>query len=169
MMGGGFGSSPIELLSADAMLRGEIYCTGFTYSAAWITGTATALGANATVDAQIQINSDSDFVVQEINFLSLTGADTFLATPDYLLQIILAGSGRQIMNQAQHVGNYTGSYQANRVPGIIGYPILLTANSTITCTLQNRTAVASNRADLMLRGYKVFYTGGNRTQIFHVL
>lgn len=169
MMGGGFGSSPIELLSADAMLRGEIYCTGFTYSAAWITGTASALGASSTVDAQIQVNSDSDFVVQEINFLSFSGLDTIIANPDYLLQIILAGSGRQIMNQAQHVGNYTGSYQANRVPGISSYPILLTSNSTITCTLQNRTVTACNRAELMLRGYKVFYTGGSRTQIFHVL
>ena len=169
MMGGGFGSSPIELLAADAMLRGEIYCTGFTYSAAWITGTATALGANATVDAQIQINADSDFVVQEINFLSFTAADTIIATPDYLLQLVLAGSGRQIMNQAQHIANYAGSYQANRVPGILGYPILLTSNSTITCTLQNRTATASNRAELELKGFKVFYTGGNRQQIFHVL
>lgn len=169
MMGGGFGSSPIELLAADAMLRGEIFCTDFTYSAAWIAGTATALGASATVDSPVQINADSDFVIQEIEFLSYSALDTIIATPDYLLQIIMAGSGRAIMNQAQHVMNYTGSYQANRVPCLLGYPLLIPSNSTITCTLQNRTVTASNRAELMFRGFKVFYTGGNRQQIFHVL
>lgn len=159
----------MELMATDSMLRGDIYCDGFTYSAAWITGTGSALGASATVDQQIQVNSDSDFLIQEINFTAWTAAGTFLAVPDYLLTLIIAGSGRQVMNQAQPIANFAGSYNTSQVPGRLSYPRLVQANSTLTCTLQNRTAVAANRADLALRGFKIYYIGGNRQQIFHAL
>ena len=165
-----FGSSPVELLATDAMLRGEIYCESFSYSAAWITGTATALGANATVDVQIQINSDSDFVVQHINFLTWSAAGTLIVAPDYLLTLVVAGSGRQIMNQAQPIRTLAGGYTSNEsMAGSMPFPRLIQMNSTLTCTLANRTATASNRADLVLRGFKVFYTGGARQVIFHTM
>lgn len=162
----GFGASPLELMATDAELRGEIHCEGFAYSAAWITGTNSALGASATVDVPVQINNDSDFIVQEINLTSWSAANTIINEPDYLLTLIQAGSGAQIMNQAQHVLNYCGSYDTDRVPGRLSYPILLDANGTLTCTLQNRSAVAANRVDLAFRGFKVFYDRGNREQIF---
>lgn len=165
----GYGTSPLELMASDAMLRGEVFLEHFTYSAAWVTGTATALGANATQEVQIPINADSDFMIQEMNLTAETAAGTFLATPDYLLLIVIAGAGRQIMNQAQHVANVTGSYQSNQVPGRVPMPKLVQASNTISVTLTNRTATAANRADLALRGFKVFYSGGNRQQIFHVL
>src|SRR5262245_5078110 len=165
----GYGTSPLELMASDAMLRGEVFLEHFTYSAAWVTGTATALGANATVEVQIPINADSDFMIQEMNIVAETAAGTFLATPDYLLLLVVAGSGRQLMNQAQHVANSAGSYQSGQVPGRMSMPKLVQASNTISCTLTNRTAVAANRVDLALRGFKVFYSGGNRQQIFHVL
>ena len=154
----GYGTSPLELMASDAMLRGEIFCEHFTYSAAWITGTATALGANATVEVQIPINADSDFLIQEMNLVAETAAGTFLATADYLLTITIAGSGRQIMNQAQHVANLAGSYQANQVPGRVPMPKLVQASNTISCSLANRTGTAANRVDLAFRGFKVFYS-----------
>lgn len=165
----GFGASPIELQTTDAVLRNEIYCENFSYSAAWITGTATALGASATVDVQIQINSDSDFIIQEMNFLSFSAVGVIIAIPDYLLTLFIAGAAKTIMNQAQCIRNLCGAYDTSDHPGRLPYPRLIAANSTITCTLANRTAVASNRAELLLRGYKVYYTGGERRQIFHVL
>jgi hypothetical protein len=164
-----YGSSPLELMAADAMLRGEVFLEYFTYSAAWITGTATALGANGTTEVQIPINADSDFLIQQMNLTAETAAGTFLATPDYLLLIVIAGSGRQIMNQAQHVANITGSFQNGSFPGRNPMPKLVQASNTISCTLTNRTAVAANRVDLALTGFKIFYSGGNRQQIFHVL
>lgn len=165
----GYGTSPLELMAADAMLRGELFLEQFTYSAAWVTGTATALGANATQEVQTPINADSDFLIQEINLTAETAAGTFLATADYLLSIVIAGSGRQIMNQAQAVANLCGSYQSGQVPGRLSMPKLVQASNTISSTLTNRTAVAANRADLAFKGLKIFYTGGNRQQIFHVL
>lgn len=164
----GFGASPLELMATDAMLRGEVFCQHFTYSASWITGTNSALGANATVDQQIQINADADFIVQEVNLVSWSAANTIINEPDYLLTIIQAGSGAQLMNAAQHVLTMCGAYDTDRFPARLGYPILLKANATLTNTLQNRTAVAANRVDLAYIGFKVFYTGGNRRQIFHI-
>jgi hypothetical protein len=167
-----YGSSPMELMASRAMLNGEIFCSDFTYSATWLTGTSTALGANGTTESDVQINADADFVAQEMNLVAWSAAGTPITSPDYTLLIVLAGSGRQIMNQAQHVNNYCGAYvTANGVQGplFLGYPLLFTANSTIACTLINRTGVAANRVDLMFRGFKVYYTGGTRNNVFRVI
>lgn len=165
----GYGTSPLELMASDAMLRGEIFLESFTYSAAYVTGTATALAANGTTEVQIQISGDSDFIIQEVNIVAETAAGTFLAVPDYLILVVIAGAGRQIMNQAQHVANFCGSYNSNQFPCRLPMPKLVQASNTVSVTLTNRTGTAANRADVMFRGSKVFYTGGNRQQIFHVL
>jgi hypothetical protein len=165
----GFGSSPLEILAAEAMLRGEIFCQNFTYSAAFLTGTGSALGAAGTTTVPIQINQDSDFVVQAMQLQSWTAADTPEVDPDYLATLTVAGSGRQLMNQAQHVLTLMGSYAINKFPNRLPFPYLLTANTTFNVQLQNRSATAANRVDVSFTGFKVFYTGGDRTQIFHVL
>jgi len=171
----GFGDSPMEIAACQAMLDGRAFLQAFTYSASWQMGTNTALGANGTVEIAVQINADADFLIQEMDFTSTTAAGTFLATADYLLTLTLSGSGRQLMNQSQMIANIAGSYQANQVPRRMTMPVLVLANSTITCNLVNRTAVAANRADFSMHGFKVYYTQGrdgtvgDRTQIFHVL
>lgn len=164
-----FGDSPVELMAANAMMAGAIYCENFTYSANWLTGTASALGANATVDQQIQINSDSDFVVQSINGVSYTAADTPLVAPDFLVNIVLAGSGRQIFDRPQDWVTFVGNFSVNRVPGVLPFPRILQANTTTTVTLVNRTGTASNRTLLALRGFKIFYLKTDRQNVFHVL
>jgi len=175
----GYGTSPIELMASDAMLRGEIFCEHFVYSASWIAGTATALAASATVEAQINITGDADFVIQELNLTSWSalaiptiadlGVNEEAVMPDFLIMIVIAGSGRQIMNVAQPVANVCGSHQINMVPGRLPMPKLVQSSNAISCVLTNRTAVAPNRVDLSFIGFKVFYQGGNRQQIFHVL
>lgn len=163
-----FGQSPLELMAAQAMLNKQVFLQHFTYSASWQTGTTTALGANGSVDITTQINADADFVVQEMNMTSTTAAGTFLATPDYLLTLVLSGAGKQVMNQAQMVANICGSYQSQQVPALLSMPLMIVANSAIVATLVNRTATPANRVDLSYRGFKVFYTGGNdRQSIFN--
>lgn len=164
-----FGDSPIELLAANAMLLGQIYCESFVYSSLWATGTASSLLATTTVDQQIQINSDSDFVMQSINLISWSAAGTLIADPDYLLNIVMAGSGRQIFDRVQDVRNICGTYTANHIPGDMPFPRLLQANNTVTNTLTNRSAVDANRVLLSFRGFKIFYLTGTRQGIFHVL
>ncbi len=172
----GFGVSPLELMACEAMLKGIAFLDEFVYSAAWIAGTATELPALGTLDVQIQINSDSDFIFQEENLVSFFEEDV-LDNPNYLLTIIRAGSGREVMNQAQHVLNITGSHQSlGRVPGRKPTPGLIQANSNLTCRLQNLTSDVPDRVDLALLGFKVYYIRnpqsgetGNRQMIFHAL
>ncbi len=164
-----YGSSPIELLACQAMLDSRIYAEAFTYSASWISTTGSALGATGSTEVQIQINGDSDFVVQEMNLQAYTAGPTLLTDPDYLLTITRAGSGRQLMNQAQHVLTICGNFQTNHVPSHLPMPFLCQASNIISCLLQNLTATAALRVDLALIGFKVFYTGGNRQEIFHCL
>lgn len=172
----GFGVSPLELMACEAMLKGVAFLDEFVYSGAWILGTATELKALQTVDVQIQINSDSDFIFQECDLISFFDSD-ILDNPNYLLTIIRAGSGREVMNQAQHVLNITGSHQSlGRVPGRKPTPGFIQANSSLTLRLQNLTSDVPDRVDIALIGFKVFYitnpqTGevGNRQAIFHAL
>lgn len=173
----GFGSSPLELMARDAMLMGLVYLDEFTYSAAFITGTGTALAANGTTRAQIQINSDSDFIACQYNLTSWSAAGTIIASPDYLITLTRSGSGRELMNQSQQVSNFCGNYfnAAANSPGRLPITSLYQGNGTLTVTLENRTATASNRADFTMRGFKVFYQTngrgqtGNRAEIFHAL
>lgn len=172
-----FGTSPLELMAVDAMLRGLVYLDEFTYSAAFITGTGSALAANGTTTVNIQINSDSDFIAQEYNLIAWTAAGTILTTPDYLITITRSGSGREIMNQSQPVGNMAGNYFAtsSSMAGRMPMASLYQGNGTVAIKLENRTAVAANRVDCTLRGFKVFYQTnaagetGTRSGIFHAL
>jgi len=171
-MNGGYGASPLELMASDAMRAGEIYCQTFIYSALFFG--ATALGATGSVDVPVPINADSDFIIQELNLTSWTAADTPEIDPDYTIMLTIAGSGRQLMDRPQTVQNLCGSFLVNKAgPNRLPFPVLVQANNTITVSLVNRSAVAANRVDVSLVGFKVYYIGNpetaNRREIFHVL
>ncbi len=167
----GFGTSPLELMAADAMLAGQVYIETFIYSASWIAGTATALLANSTMEVDVQINGDSDFIVQEMNLTVFSSATppVLIQSQAMLLTITRAGSGRQLVNQAQNIHNILGNYTVNVVPHRLPMPFLIQGNNILANILQNLSNVAPGRVDLSYIGFKVFYTGGNRQAIFHVL
>lgn len=167
----GYGQSPIEIMASNAMLQGKAYLSEFSYSAQFLTGTGTALGANGTATSPIQINADSDFVAQTCNIIAFTAADTPETNPDFLINLITAGSGRQLMNQAQHVLTFCGGYigtSSIQEYVTLNFPILLVANSQFTVTLTNRSAVAQNFVEVTFKGFKVNYLqGGERGRIFN--
>lgn len=186
----GYGCSPLELLACQAMVQGLVYLDEFTYSTVWQVGTPTALPANGDVTTTIQINSDSDFVAQEYNLWTNGPTQNDLGgLADFLITITRAGSGRNIMNQAQKVMNITGNYfwgisgapgtvPANGAnhPGRLPITSLYQGNSTVQVRLQNQsTTFAPWRVDFAMRGFKVFYQTakdgrtGNRQDIFHAL
>lgn len=178
----GYGTSPLEVMASSAMLQGLGYMDEFAYSAAYIAGTTTGLGANATVDVQIQINSDSDFIAQEYNLIAWSTAGTIVNGPDFLITIIRSGSGREIFSQQQPIANICGNYiQSDRsFPGRLpNGSSLYQGNGTVTVRLTNRTATNFNtgtaRVDFTMRGFKFFYqtnaqgVTGNRQDIFHAL
>lgn len=167
-----YGSSPLEIMACQAMLDSQVYCQTFVYSA--IFSGSTALGATSTVDVPVPINADSDFIMQELNLTSWTAADTPEIDPDYTIMLTIAGSGRQLMDRAQTVQNLCGSWLVNKAgPHKLPFPVLIQANNTVTVSLTNRSAVAANRVDVSMVGFKVYYIGepetANRKSIFHVL
>jgi hypothetical protein len=163
-----FGTSPIELLAADAMLRGTIFCNGYIYSAQWLTGTTSALGANASVDQTIQITSEADFVVQQITGNSFTGTGTIITDPDYTINIAIS-SGRPWFDRAQTWRDVMPSFQSTVQVLALPFPRLIPAQTTLTLTLANRTATPSNRATIALSGFNVYYQTETRQQVFHAL
>lgn len=168
-----YGSSPLELMAAQAMLNGQISCMGFTYSATFVG--ANLLGANATINTPTQIANDSDFVIQRINLVSFTAADTPEGNPDFNLQLTLQGSGRNLFDAPQNVNNICGNFFDNRVPNDLPFPILIQQNNTLTSTLINNTAVAQLRTQISYVGFKVWYLNNadgkpaTRSQIFHMM
>ena len=162
-----YGTSPLEIMAAEAMLKGLVYLDQFTYPAVF-TG-ATALGSLGTAQVQIQINGDSDFICQEIDFTCFTNTTTINASLNALMTITRAGSGRELMSQPVHIQNMAGNYWNNSVPGKLPMPGLIQMSNVLTVTLQNLRAQAEGRVDVAFRGFKVFYTGGDRRNIFHAL
>jgi hypothetical protein len=169
----GFGVSPLEIMASDAMLQGLIYIEDFTYSARFI-APASQLLANGTTEVQVQINSDSDFVIQVRNILGIQDGD-IVADPNILVNLVTAGSGRQLVSQTQHVLNMFGGFQSEHVPGRVAMPKLIQANSTLSVTLTDLSAVDWDRVEVTFEGFKVFYTAApdgttaNRQSVFHVL
>ena len=176
-----FGASPLEIMACQAMINGWVYCYGFTYSALMF-GT-NALGASSTVNVTTQITADSDFVIQRINLLSYTAADTPEVNPDFTMLLTIAGSAINLMDQAQHVNNMCGNFFDNRVPNDLPFPILIPANQNLTVQTVNRSAVAQNFTQYSYVGFKVKYltmtvtdANGNavrvpttRESVFHIL
>lgn len=169
----GFGTSPVELMACDAMLKRQIYCFGFSYSALWFG--ATALGANGTQNIPTQVTADCDFVIQRMNLVSFTAAGTVSANSDFTLLLSLAGSAVNLMDQAQSVQNVTGNFLDNRVPNDLPFPIIVPANNTLNSTLVNRTNTAQNFTQLTFTGFKVKYLSNpdgsptTRTQVFNII
>lgn len=182
----GYGCSPLELLACQAMVQGLIYMDEFSYSTTWLTGTTSAMTAGGDVTTNIQINSDSDFVAQEYNFaMQIAAGDSFIVLPaSFSFQLTRAGSGRNIMNEPQLVGNICGNYgyavqsptiQSANGSGRLPTTALYQGNSTVSVRLQNPTTIAPFKIQFTMRGFKVFYQTsaqgitGNRQSIFHAL
>lgn len=165
----GFGTSPLELMASDAMLQQRCYCDAFSYSATWLKNTDSELSSQAVKTVTFTVDSGSDFVVQEANIVAVQSGGTVELSPDFLIEIVAAGSARPLMNQEQHVLTLLGGYAESRHPARWAFPRLIAANSTISNKLTNRTTHDYDFVQVTYRGFRVYYTGGNRQQIFHVL
>lgn len=150
-----FGRSPLEQIYYNGMLAGKVFLDHFSYRAQYDT-----LASTETETQNVPINADSDFVIQEINLVSYSSAGTIVANPDYRITIVDGGSGRQLMDAAQHVANITGSSRnSGSRPYRLPMPKLIRAMSVVSITLQNLTTTAA-LVDVSLIGFKVFYQGG---------
>ncbi len=115
----------------------------------------------ATQIGFIQIEADSDFLIQKLAyFSSIAGAAQTFNTIDIPLATILivdTGSGRQIMNNPVPL---TALFGDGRLPYILPTPKLFVKNSRINVTIANFSA-GTNYADIWInfQGKKIFTTG----------
>lgn len=170
-----FGTSPVELLATDAMLRGMIFCNAYTYNADFLAGTNQAIGANSTgVNQIVQITSEADFVVQQLNTTAWSAVGTLLQDPDITLTIAIS-SGRPWFNAPLSLRGVSGTFAAAEVPLNLPFPRLIPLNSTLTVTITNRTGNAINFVQVALIGFNVYYQNNpngmpvTRQQVFHAL
>lgn len=177
-MNNGFGVSPLEIQAADAQLKGLLYLEEFDYPARWLTGTQTALPANDSREVPIQIDGSSDFVIQAYQMTVFDSEGALEPNPNFLISFTKDGSGRRMSSGPVHVLNICGSYQENKYPSRLAYPVFLPLKSTYSILLENLSADAPDQVEFLMHGFKVYYTppGGSgldadqiRRQVFHVL
>ena len=109
----------------------------------------------------IQIEADSDFLIQKLAyFSSADGSPQTVQTAEIPLATILivdTGSGRQIMNNPVPL---SALFVAARLPYILPTPKLFTKNTRINVTLSNFSAgTAYDDIWINFEGKKIFTTG----------
>lgn len=114
-----------------------------------------ANGASAT--GNINIQADSDFVVQKLTYFADIAAavqtDATRVIPLVNVLITDTGSGRNMMESALPISNIFGT---GEIPFILPTPKLFLARSTITIQLSNFSAATTYNLRLSFAGYKIF-------------
>lgn len=114
-----------------------------------------ANGASAT--GSINIQADSDFVVQKLTFLADIAAavqtDSSRVVPLITIQITDTGSGRNLMESPAPISNVFGT---GEIPFILPQPKLLLARSTVAISVANFSASTTYNLRISFIGHKVF-------------
>lgn len=129
----------------------------FVYATDFLPLAAGAVAARNT----IQIQADSHFLILEANGRVTETNDT-TAVPEPIpitVRIFDSGSGREVMNQAIHWGTLFGD---GELPGYLGYPKILKAQSTLEVELTNLNAATAFNVRISFLGFKLFTSEGYR-------
>jgi len=138
---------PNQILAGDKVLKDFfVYQEDFS-----------ALASGATASGNINIQADSDFVVQKLTYFADIAAavQTNSSRVIPLTSVIVTdtGSGRNLMESALPISNLFGTGQ---IPFILPQPKMFLARSTITITLANFSAATTYNIRLSFIGYKIF-------------
>lgn len=119
------------------------------------------LAAGATNTQFIQIEADSDFLIQKLAYFSQVGGGAVqwqtVDVPLCTIVIVDTGSGRQLMNEAIPLPALFGD---GRLPYILPTPKLFTKNSRINVTLFNfSTGTTYDDIWVNFEGKKIFTAG----------
>lgn len=116
-----------------------------------------ALSSGATALGSINIQADSDFVVQKLTYFAYVSATTQEADvrviPLVTIQITDSGSGRNLMEAPVPISNIMGT---GELPFILPQPKLFLARTTISVSVNNFSTSVAYNLRLSLIGYKVF-------------
>lgn len=118
-----------------------------------------ALVAGGNSNAIINIEADSDFLLQKFAYEAdiAAAAFTFNTKPIPLvtIQLIDSGSGRQLMQNPVPVSSFMGDGQ---LPFILPNPRKFLRNSTIQIAFANFDAAITYNIRLAFIGYKIYKT-----------
>ncbi|MES9859177.1 MAG: hypothetical protein ABW166_21705 [Sedimenticola sp.] len=116
-----------------------------------------ALASGGSATGSINIQADSDFVVQKLNYFAdiavAAQTDSSRIIPLVTVQITDSGSGRNLMEAPLPIPSMFGT---GELPFILPQPKLFLARSTITLSVTNFSASTTYNLRLSLLGYKVF-------------
>jgi len=125
----------------------------FTYT----TGRLAAIATGATVNTQINIQADADFVLEKLTFSAdLAGvAQTFngMIVPNVSVLLTSSGSASQLMQAAVPIASLFGF---GALPFILPYPKVLPANSQLQIQLVSFEAAVTPAITLNFHGRKVY-------------
>jgi len=112
-----------------------------------------------TADDVINIEADSDFILQKMTYEADIAAAAFTFTtnpiPLITVQIIDSGSGRQLMQSPIPVNSFMGD---GKLPFYLPNPRKFLRNSTIQIAFANFDAAITYNIRLAFIGYKIYGT-----------
>lgn len=115
------------------------------------------LAAGASQTGNVNIQADSDFVVQKLAYAAdIAGAaqtDSGRVIPLVTVLITDTGSGRQLMESSVPIPSLFGT---GELPFILPQPKLFLARSTINVTVANYSNATTYNLRVSFIGYKVF-------------
>ena len=120
---------------------------------------ALAIAPAGTANDVINIEADSDFILQKMTYEAdiAAAAYTFTTNPIPLItiQITDTGSGRQLMQQPVPVNSFMGD---GKLPFYLPNPRKFLRNSTIQIAFVNFDAAVTYNLRLAFIGYKIYGT-----------
>ncbi len=118
-----------------------------------------AIAVGASVNDVINIEADSDFILQKLTYSAdLAGVAQLESTrivPNVTVQIVDTGSGRQLMQNPVPIPSFFGS---GELPFILPNPRLFMRNSTIQVAFTSFEVAATPDIELAFIGYKIYGT-----------
>ncbi len=127
----------------------------FTYQEDFSGANTVLSGASAT--GNINIQADSDFVLQKMTYYAdiaaATQTDSSRVIPNATIVITDTGSGRQLMESAVPI---TALFGTGQLPFILPTPRLFQARSTINLIVANFDAVVDYNIRVSFIGYKLY-------------
>jgi len=119
-----------------------------------------AVAPNNSATGSIQIQADSDFILQKLTYFADIAAAAQTAdsrvVPLMTLQIIDTGSGRNLIETPAPIPSFFGT---GELPFILPTPRVFFARSTITLNVANFDAAATYNLKLSFIGYKAYPEG----------
>lgn len=134
--------------------------SAFCFDVDFITGTANAIPANASVSGDVKVGDDADFALVFLEAVLTNDAaqSVFVATLPVTASLTDGGAGRLYMNKDLPIAGLFGAIGAAGAVGplVLPQPAVLARGSTITLTLTNLTATATFSARCMFWGFKMY-------------